>query len=268
MGGQEDLEQKVLEEDHKGGLGIRHRWDGRTLYTEWQAYGARLWDYPSWLLSPFPSLLFLSHVKMKDEPRKKNSSTHKAGKIGLALLSDKHSSSFLDKYREREPEKETPTRDKDSRVTVPGCCCSVLRMSVSLPLLSVFPIKCVLFSHPLGVDVTRGRPQNVSKAQSGTGFLIMLYCMWRYWAYTWEDFLHFSHLICSTTSCPKDIILRAQNEVPWGCKACQNHTGQLSGTQWDLVSIIIFTLVAEPNIEWFSRLSFSTQSRNLTWALE
>jgi hypothetical protein len=96
----------------------------------------------------------------------------------------------------------------------------------------------------------------------------MLYCMWRYWAYTWEDFLHFSHLICSTTSCPKDIILRAQNEVPWGCKACQNHTGQLSGTQWDLVSIIIFTLVAEPNIEWFSRLSFSTQSRNLTWALE
>lgn len=113
---------------------------------------------------------------MKDKPGE-NSSVHKVGKIGLALSSDKHSSGFLDKYCEREPGMEPPTRDEDSRVTMPGCCCSAFRVSVTLPRLPVFPIKCVLFSRPLGVDVTHGRSQNVSKAQSGKGFLIMILCV-------------------------------------------------------------------------------------------
>lgn len=97
--------------DREDGLSISNgRRDGGTPYAEWQARRRGcLSDYPR-LLSPLPSLLLLDHVKMKDKPQEK-SSIHKAGKISLALLSDKHLSSFLDKYCERGPGKKTPTKD-------------------------------------------------------------------------------------------------------------------------------------------------------------
>lgn len=97
------------------------------------------------------------------------------------------------------------------------------------------PAECVLFSCPPGVDVPHGKPQGASKTQSRTQFLIMLLSCIDIEPMVWKDFYIF--------------LIWCMIQVLWGCKACQNHTHQPGGAQWDLVSVIKFTPVAEANME-------------------
>lgn len=109
---QEDLGQKIPELNPEGGIEEKQARQGWGPHTQGERHEQRpgvqncLSRYPfPRLVLPSPSLLFLDHVKIKNKPGK-NGFIHKARKISLALLSDKYLPSFLDKYCEREPEKE------------------------------------------------------------------------------------------------------------------------------------------------------------------
>lgn len=201
------------------------RWGGHRRQSKRHDQRPWLWNslshYPFHrLVSPSPSLLFLNHVKMKDKPGK-NSSIHKARKISLAVLSGKYLSSFLDKYCEREPEKETDQRLKP-QVTMPWCR-SAFRTLVILPLLPVFPSTYFWFSCPLGVDVwTEGHWEAVILSRMELLMIILCVCVLNLW---FEGIFYVSSFKPQHNNClHKDLMLEMRTSVQWGCLTCLHHT--------------------------------------------